>query len=234
VEEAPRKKLQFVSFGAFEDDLPRFRTRLDELRVARIERPPGAPNGIWFRDPDGTTIEIRIAEKSSPNEKSSFENPSAGPRVQSAPSSSKKPIVRPRRLAHMLVFTRDIPQAIKFYSRVLGLRVSDRSGDMIAFMHGIHGSDHMIAFMKSEGPGLHHLSWDVLSINDIERGRHAHGGQKLFCRLGAGPPCPRLQLFPLVRDPWGSYAEYSSDIDYTPVDHDWARGDHPPENSFYV
>ena len=40
--------------------------------------------------------------------------------------------------------------------------------------------------------------------------------------------------FHYVRDPWGSYAEYSSDIDYIPVDHDWKAGDHPPEDSFYV
>ena len=120
VVEGPRKRLQFISFGAFEDDLPRFRARLDQLRVARIDPSPGAQsNGIWFHDPDGTPIEIRVAEKSSPNEKSSFDNLSTGPGVQSASSSSKKPVVRPRRLAHMLVFTRDIPQAIKFYREVL-------------------------------------------------------------------------------------------------------------------
>jgi len=44
----------------------------------------------------------------------------------------------------------------QLYRDVLGLRLSDRSGDLVAFMHGIHGSDHhMIAFVKSDGPGLH-------------------------------------------------------------------------------
>jgi len=37
-----------------------------------------------------------------------------------------------------------------------------------------------------------------------------------------------------VRDPWGSYAEYSCDIDYIPVTQDWKDGDHPPEDSFYM
>src|SRR5262249_2200712 len=68
VVEGPRKRLQFISFGAFEDDLPRLRERLDTLRVARIDPPPGArSNGLWCRDPDGIPIEIRAAEKSSPN-----------------------------------------------------------------------------------------------------------------------------------------------------------------------
>src|SRR5438552_9027731 len=40
--EGTRKKLQFISFGAFEDDLPRFQERLELLRVERIDPPPGA------------------------------------------------------------------------------------------------------------------------------------------------------------------------------------------------
>src|SRR5204862_4824113 len=108
VMEGPRKKLGFMSFGAFEDDFARFRERLESLRVARIDPPAGAEsNGLWFGDPDGTPIEIRVAEKSSPNEKSSFEQVSKGPGIAAAPSCSTKPFVRPRRLAHMLTFTRD-------------------------------------------------------------------------------------------------------------------------------
>jgi catechol 2,3-dioxygenase-like lactoylglutathione lyase family enzyme len=234
--EGPKKKLQFLSFGAFEDDFPRFRERLDALQIERIDPPPGIEsNGIWFRDPDGTPIEIRVAEKSSPNEKSSFETESPPPGVAGAPSSSARPLVQPRRLAHVLVFTHDIPQTIKFYSQALGLRLSDRSGDMIAFMHGIHGSDHhLIAFVKSDGPGLHHLSWDVSSVNQIGLGAMQMADKGYVAGWGLGRHVLGSNYFHYVRDPWGSYAEYSSDIDYIPVDHDWKSGDHPLEDSFYV
>ena len=135
----------------------------------------------------------------------------------------------------MLVFTRDIPATIKFYSEALGLRLSDRSGDMIAFMHGIHGSDHhMIAFVKADGPGLHHLSWDVPSINQIGLGAMQMADKGYVAGWGLGRHVLGSNYFHYVRDPWGSYAEYSSDIDYIPVDHDWKSGDHPPEDSFYV
>jgi hypothetical protein len=40
--------------------------------------------------------------------------------------------------------------------------------------------------------------------------------------------------FHYVRDPWGSYAEYSSDIDFIPANFDWEAGDHPAEESLYV
>jgi len=126
VVEGARKKLQFISFGAFEDDLPRFQARLDAMRIARLDPPPGAEsNGLWVRDPDGTPIEIRVAEKSSPNQKSAFDMPGGAPATAAAPSRSKVVPVQPRRLAHVLVFTRDIPRAIRFYSDVLGLRLSD-------------------------------------------------------------------------------------------------------------
>jgi catechol 2,3-dioxygenase len=37
-----------------------------------------------------------------------------------------------------------------------------------------------------------------------------------------------------VKDPWGSYAEYSADIDYISADHDWVSKDHPEEDGIYV
>ncbi len=118
---------------------------------------------------------------------------------------------------------------------MLGLRLSDRSGDMIAFMHGIHGSDHhMIAFVKADGPGLHHLSWDVPSINEIGLGAMQMADKGYVAGWGLGRHVLGSNYFHYVRDPWGSYAEYSSDIDYIPVDQDWKSGDHPPEDSFYV
>jgi len=37
-----------------------------------------------------------------------------------------------------------------------------------------------------------------------------------------------------VRDPWGSYFEYTCDIDYIPATHDWEAGRHPAEDSIYL
>ena len=126
-------------------------------------------------------------------------------------------------------------KAIDFYARVLGMRLSDHSGAGIAFLHGIHGSDHhMVAFAHSDAPGFHHLSWDVGSVDEIGMGAmHMldHGYDRGW---GLGRHVLGSNYFHYVRDPWGSFAEYSADIDYVPVDCDWKSGDHPPENSFYV
>ena len=175
------------------------------MRLDRLDPPKGfESNGIWLRDPSGMLVEIRVAEKSSPNEKSSVDAFGGQPRRQNAPNRSAAPRVHPRRLAHVLVFATDIPKTIAWYRDVLGMRLSDRSGDMIAFMHGIHGSDHhMIAFVKSDGPGLHHLSWDVPSINDIGLGA-SHMADKGFAKgWGLGRHVLGSNFFHYVRRPVG-------------------------------
>ena len=234
--EGARKKHQYISFGAFEDDLDRFAERLQTLGVKRVDAPSGVEsNGLWFHDHDGNLVEIAVAPKTSPNEKSSFVQSSAGPLERGAPNRSAVKRTHPRRLAHVLMFTTDVMKAIDFYSRVLGLRLSDRSGDGIAFMHGIHGSDHhMIALGKSNAPGFHHLSWDVGSVDEIGLGAMHMLGKGYDKGWGLGRHVLGSNFFHYVRDPWGSFCEYSADIDYVPCDADWRAADHPPEDSFYV
>jgi hypothetical protein len=40
--------------------------------------------------------------------------------------------------------------------------------------------------------------------------------------------------FHYVQDPWGSFAEYSCDIDYVPADKVWPARHHADEDSFYL
>ena len=69
--EGPRKALCHLSFGIFADDVERFSAHLDACGVQRLDPPPGVDsNGFWFRDPDGSLVELKVAEKSSPSVKS--------------------------------------------------------------------------------------------------------------------------------------------------------------------
>ncbi|WP_027531690.1 VOC family protein [Bradyrhizobium sp. WSM3983] len=234
--EGHRKKLLYVSFGAFEDDLPRFREHLGAMNIERLPAPPGfESNGLWFRNLDGLPIEIRVAEKVSPDFKSRFTAPSAGPAVRGTISRSKAPTTRPRRLAHVATYTSDVPRAVEFYTRVLGLRLSDSSEGNVAFMHGAHGSDHhMIALARSDGPGLHHCSWDVGGIQDVGLGAMQMANKGYDQGWGMGRHVLGSNYFHYIRDPWGSYSEYSADMDYIPADVDWAASDHHGNDSFYL
>jgi catechol 2,3-dioxygenase len=234
--EGPTKRLHHLSFGVFEEDFTRFEQRLQTLGIPRVHPPPGiASDGLWLRDPDGMLIELRVAEKSSPHRKFAYEFSSSPAGTAGAPKRSQAPVTKPSRLAHCLFFTRDVPAALSFYSRALGLRLSDRSGDDIAFMHGIHGSDHhLIAFARSNGPGLHHVCWDVRSIGEIGLGAMQMAAQGYVAGWGLGRHVLGSNYFHYVRDPWGSYCEYSCDMDYIPADQDWQAANHDAEDAFYV
>lgn len=234
--EGPRKALRHISFGVFEDDFARFKGRLESMHIERRDAPRGfESNGIWISDPDGTAIEIRVAEKTSPDSKPPSSGPASIPGIANAPSRSGAPLIRPQRLAHILLFVRDVPATLKFYGEVLGLKLSDRSGDAIGFMHAIHGSDHhVIAFLKSSAPGLHHLSWDAGSVQAIGLGAMQMAAKGYSAGWGLGRHVLGSNYFHYIRDPWGSYSEYACDIDYIPADVDWKAGDHPAEDSFYV
>lgn len=234
--EGSRKKLSNLSFGVFEEDFEAIRKRIEAEGVKLLDAPRGFDsNGIWFMDPFGVLIEVKVAEKSSPASKCAFEVKSCPAGQMGSMQRSKAPQVRPTRLAHVLIFTPDVVGSIRFYSRVLGLRLSDQSGEGICFMHGIHGSDHhLIAFAKSSAPGLHHCSWDVGGINEIGMGAAQMAGKGFTKGWGLGRHVLGSNYFHYVKDPWGSYSEYSADIDYIPVDHDWDAGDYPPEDSIYL
>jgi catechol 2,3-dioxygenase-like lactoylglutathione lyase family enzyme len=234
--EGPRKQLQYISFGAFAEDFSLLRNRIEQSGALLMDPPPGFDSaGLWFRDLDGTMLEVRVAEKTSPGKKAFFQNSSVPAGERGAPYRRSAPRIRPRRLSHVLLFTADVGRTVAFYRNVLGLRLSDRSGDRIAFMHGIHGSDHhMIAFAKSNAPGLHHSSWDVGSVNEIGLGAMQMGAAGFGAGWGIGRHVLGSNYFHYVRDPWGSYSEYSADIDYIPADVDWQSGDHLPEDAMHL
>ena len=234
----PRKRLNYLSFGVFADDFAAFVDRMKARGISRIAPPPDADRdgeSLWIRDPDGTPVELRIAQKWTPDRKTPATPLLAATDHRVAPIRGTTAPVRPRRLSHVLLFSPDVQRSARFYIEVLGLRMSDSAGDVIAFLHGAHGSDHhLIAFAKSEAPGFHHCSWDVGSIDDIGLGAMVMADRGFQAGWGFGRHVLGSNYFHYVRDPWGSYSEYSFDIDYVPADRDWPAADHAVENSFYL
>ncbi len=205
VEGGKAKALHHLSFGCYAEDLPRLKARIEGAGVKLIDPPPGfESNGIWFRNHEGVLMEIKVAPKVSPDAKSDSQWLTVPGGVAAASTRAAAPPVQPRRLSHVLIFTSDVLASISFYERTLGLRLSDRASDLVAFMHGIHGSDHhMLALVKSSAPGFHHCSWDVSSINDIGLGAMRMARQGLHQGLGPRPSRARLQLLPLRARPVG-------------------------------
>jgi catechol 2,3-dioxygenase-like lactoylglutathione lyase family enzyme len=230
------KQLQYLSFGIDAADLPAWQVRVAASGRACEPHPLSDGRGLWLQNPDGTPLQLVVADKVSPSSKSP-PSPRAAPvpGQGAAPCRSRAPKVQPRWLSHLLFFSPDVPRMIDFCTQVLGLRLSDHSGEIIAFLHGVHGSDHhLVAFAKSHAPGLHHSSWDVGSIDDVGGGAEQMRIAGHTQGWGLGRHVLGSNYFHYVRDPWGSYAEYSFDIDFVPHDLDWPAADHPPHDSLYV
>ncbi len=238
---AQKKKIHHVAMGATAEGLERVR---DSVRTAglQLEKAPAGFSGagIWFRNPHGLLFNV---EDSPPEEPLAVEpefrinSPGHYNRVNTIvmPPKSGIPDPQPRKLGHILLFTPDVDESIDFLDRVLGMRLSDRSADVVAFTHCQGGSDHhVIALAKSAGIGFHHASFMVATPDEvglggcrmIEKG-HTQG-------WGFGRHAIGSNFFHYVRDPWGSYVEYYADIDYIADSDAWQATNWPLEDSLHA
>jgi hypothetical protein len=72
------------------------------------------------------------------------------------------------------------------------------------------------------------------SVGGIGLGAMQMAGKGYERGWGLGRHVLGSNYFHYVRDPWGSFAEYTADMDYVPVDKDWDAGVHDAEDSFYL
>jgi len=232
----PAKRLLWLSLGIHAADKQRFEQHLAAKGIARRAAPLGADAaGLWIEGPDGIPLELRVAAKSSPSQPAPREYPPQNANFGRSPCRSQAPLTRPLYLSHILLFSADVDLALRFYEDILGLRLSDRSGSVIAFVHSPHGSDHhLIALAKSGGAGLHHSSWCVPSIDAVGIGMQQMVQAGYEQGWGVGRHVLGSNYFRYVRDPWGSYAEYSYDIDFVEAGNTWPAADHGAEDSLYV
>jgi catechol 2,3-dioxygenase-like lactoylglutathione lyase family enzyme len=230
------KRLHYLSFGIYAEDEAAFAAHLDAQGVKRIAAPAGASaGGLWFEGFDGLPLNIRVADKCSPDDKTRFETVSSPAGTSGAVFNSAAPKTHPRNLSHFAIYTTDVIAATAWYEATLGLRLSDGSGPVVAFLHGAHGSDHhLLALVGSSHRGMHHASWDVASFQEVGLGsaQMFHAGYKQG--WGVGRHVLGGNYFYYARDPWGSYCEFSADIDYIPADCEWPSAQHAPEDSFYL
>ena len=230
------KALQYLSFGIYAEDEAAFAEKIVSAGIACEPHPLGRRGGLWLRSSDGVAMQLLVAPKVSPSQKSpkSPLRPEAR-REAAAPMRSQSARVLPRWLSHVLLFSPDVSRMVDFCAEALGLRLSDRSGGLVAFLHTPHGSDHhLLAFVQSGATGLHHTSWDVGSLDEVGEGSEQLRNAGFPDGWGLGRHVLGSNYFYYARDPWGSFAEYSDDIDFVPASEDWVSGDYPPEDSFYL
>lgn len=234
--EGPAKCLAYLSLACWSDEYEVLAAQV--LAHGGKRAPAGAyvdSEGLWFKDPDGNLLQLKPGAKVTPSGLAPRHAPVLRAGQRGVLGRGDTDATRPRRLSHVMLFTTDINRSIAFYRDALGLRLSDRSRDAVAFMHARHGSDHhLVAFASSSAKGWHHSSWDVAGIDAVGKGGEQMRKAGYTEGWGTGRHVLGSNYFHYVRDPWGSFAEYSADIDFIPTGMPWPTGDYPPEDSLYL
>jgi catechol 2,3-dioxygenase-like lactoylglutathione lyase family enzyme len=234
--DGPRKRLHHLAFGAPGGEYEAVREEMRRAGVREVDPPKGAPDGgFWIRDPDGHYVNVRPEGTQEP--------PPDAPLAVNSPGHIQRQVVRgspdrslhvtPRKLGHVLLFTPDVDRQLDFYGRILGLKLSDRVKSIIAFMR-CTTDHHNLAFLTSKGPGFHHASFQVGSVDEIAVGAEHMRGSGFQMGWGLGRHVIGSNYFYYTRDPWGSFAEYYHDLDYIPEQCAWVPRDFPEEDSLSV
>jgi catechol 2,3-dioxygenase-like lactoylglutathione lyase family enzyme len=233
--EGAKKRLNHLRFGAGEPGIAAIRARMAERGIAEIDAPHNAfGGGLWLEDPDGHAVNVR-AEAARPWRSADpivMNNP--GHILRSGRGCPARHHVRPVRLGHVLLHTPDLERMTRFYTDVLGLRLTDRVPGVIAFMHMAQGGDHhVVALLTSDRPGFHHASFEVDSPDEIGLGAQSVLESGYRNGWGFGRHVLGSNFFHYLRDPWMSLAEYFCDIDQIPAGGSWRWEDHPEADALY-
>jgi hypothetical protein len=99
---------------------------------------------------------------------------------------------------------------------------------------GALSDDRRITFVQSEPKGWHHSAWDVADVDTVGIGNMQMQRADYTKGWGVGRHVLGSNYFQYVCDVWGSYWEYSADIDCVSPGSEWRRGSHAPEHSVYL
>lgn len=234
--EGAKKKFERLTLHCFEEDLAALKRHIEAQGVKLLSAPDGADTkSLWLRSPDGMLLQVRAGAKTTLDAAAHQSPPLPVDGTPCAPYRRNTQPVHPTRLSHIALTTGSVSEQMDFYTRVLGLRLSDHSGDGVAFLHAPHGGDHhLVALAASAGPGLHHLSWDVPTVDHVGLGAMTMAAAGYKEGWGVGRHVLGSNYFYYALDPWGSFCEYSATIDYIPASANWEGKNHPPEDSFYL
>jgi catechol 2,3-dioxygenase-like lactoylglutathione lyase family enzyme len=221
-----KKGLAWACWGTQKKELPGLIQRLERAGVRFIDPPKGAEQqGVWFRDPDGVVVNLRVAAAAAQHRPGvELNNPGQRYARRARRGAPDRNIdARPRKLGHLLKFSTDINRDAAFYTELLGMKLSDRIGDdMVLFLRCGGDSDHhTLAIAHSEAPGLHHLSWEMGNLDQLQLCAERMIGAGYKDGWGIGRHIYGSNYFHYVRDPWMGLHEFFWDIDFIPETAAW-------------
>ncbi|GAB3114651.1 hypothetical protein G8770_09625 [Aestuariicella hydrocarbonica] len=236
-----RKRLHHVAMGTDIAGLAAIEERLAAAGIEILSMIEGFNNGgLWFRNPHGLLFNVQVCERErdvTPEAPFLINSPGHYNRINAGamPPKSELGEVVPRKLGHTLLFTPHLQESIDFLIDVLGMRLSDRSQDAVAFLHCQGGSDHhVIALAQSSAVGFHHASFMLATPDEVGVGGREMINKGYEKGWGFGRHAIGSNFFHYIQDPWGSFIEYYADIDYIGDSDNWEAQNWPLEDSLFT
>jgi len=129
-------------------------------------------------------------------------------------------------LGHAVLIVPDLAQAERFYTEVLGLRLSDRieMGMSLRFFH-CNARHHTLAFASVPGAvGVHHLMLEVASLDDVGTALDLCNRRGISLAMGLGRHTNDGMTSFYVRSPSGFEIEYGWGGRLVEDDESWVVG----------
>jgi catechol 2,3-dioxygenase-like lactoylglutathione lyase family enzyme len=159
----------------------------------RSDSGPGISRSLVFVDADGTEIELISGWTASP---------------AMAPVGG----MAASRLGHVAMYTADPQRTQKFYSDLLGFRVSDWIEQSFVFMRC--GADHhSLNFVAGEGRGINHIAFELRDSSHMHRACDLLGRNRRPILWGPVRHGPGHNVAVYHRNPDGQIVELFFDLD---------------------
>ena len=117
----------------------------------------------------------------------------------------------PVKISHIVLHSPDHHALVKFFTDVLGFKVSDWLGDFMVFLR-CNEAHHRIALLPGP-PCLNHVAYDVLTVDDMMRGASRLRKRGTDLRWGPGRHTAGDNTFSYFCTPAGFAVEYTAELE---------------------
>lgn len=222
LEAARRRGLRRLGVGALDDDdldrLARRAASFDPVLHVRWDTTPDGARELVVCEPvTGVPVSVTVAPRleASVPKTAPMNGPGSYVVRTDRPSDAvlDTDAVRVSNLTHLVLSTPDQPTTLRFATEVLGFEISDQIPGIIAFTRcgEVH---HNLAVQAGPVSFVHHVAFEVDSVDEVVRGGSAMvQGDPDRQLWGVGRHAIGSNWFWYLREPGGTFVEYTADID---------------------
>jgi catechol-2,3-dioxygenase len=211
---SPLRRLVELGVGVDDpDDLDRIESSLAKLDVV------GKRDEASLRvlDPNSNlevVLEVAPHLVQTPVDQAPYNGPGRPSRPNGrAPGVERTDRVRPKKLGHVVIGSKDQDATQKFFTQGLGFKASDHVPSLASFLR-CSTDHHNILVQKAPVDFLHHTAWEVDDVDEVGRGATSmlEGNPERHV-WGLGRHHIGSNFFWYLKDPAGNFSEYYSDLD---------------------